>query len=113
MRISDWSSDVCSSDLRAVAKALAIAQPGANTSSDVDAGARTGVHPDAGLCRSTDARTAGGRLRLSERAAHQVPAAAHACNIRTEPRLVSVRSAERRVGTEWVSKCKSRWSPNH
>src|SRR3546814_15497046 len=116
MRISDWSSDVCSSDLRAVAKALAIAQPGANTSSDVDAGARTGVHPDAGLCRSTDARTAGGRLRLSERAAHQVPAAAQACNIRTEPRLVSVlvagfrrqRSEERRVGKGCVSTCRSR-----
>src|SRR3546814_17514378 len=28
-------------------------------------------------------------------------------------RRATVRSAERRVGTEWVSTCRSRWSPCH
>src|SRR3546814_11559516 len=30
-----------------------------------------------------------------------------------ESRLVHVRSEERRVGKEWVSTCRSRWSPYH
>src|SRR3546814_20342055 len=29
------------------------------------------------------------------------------------PELVGVSSGERRVGTEWVSTCRSRWSPYH
>src|SRR3546814_16304934 len=74
MRISDWSSDVCSSDLGARR-----AQPGGR------------------------AQRAGRRRRPG--------AAARRAEIdRPEGQC---RSAERRVGQECVSTCRSRWSPYH
>src|SRR3546814_4599672 len=83
MRISDWSSDVCSSDL---GRLFACAGPAG----------RPGVHgPD----RETHHRP---RAQL---AAHRLPAGlgyrAHAAGRRSE---------ERRVGKECVSTCRSRWS---
>src|SRR3546814_19530001 len=89
MRISDWSSDVCSSDLG------------------------TESRPDEGRLRHLAVRTGrsgrrvGGagvrnrRLRDDERRA-----------ARTAQRL-GQRSEERRVGKECVSTCRTRWSPNH
>src|SRR3546814_7884521 len=74
MRISDWSSDVCSSDL-----------PGQHQFRE-----RLSVDP-------WKRATADGDLILNDCAA---------CFRR-------VRSDERRVGIECVSKCRSRWSPYH
>src|SRR3546814_3279031 len=90
MRISDWSSDVCSSDLlgRSPDVRREPALPGVGTGADhlgVEDGSARGVHaPHVDELR--------GGLR---------PVGAHA------------RSEERRVGTECVSPCRSRCSPYH
>src|SRR3546814_8965201 len=81
MRISDWSSDVCSSDLELGCQAPFAAGLGG---------------PDDGV--------------WERRLAGAVSAVRRACAfpLDSEPR-----SEERRVGTECVSTCRSRWSPYH
>src|SRR3546814_17932858 len=84
MRISDWSSDVCSSDLFA-------------------ADARAAI--DGILARGRLPILAGGTglyFRALLQGLSPMPAADAA-----------VRSEERRVGKECVSTCRSRWSPYH
>src|SRR3546814_17995870 len=83
MRISDWSSDVCSSDL--------VGRHG-----DRGRAEQAALSP-AFFTRHT-ARRAGGTGPDAEPPRHQ--------------RLVC-RSEERRVGKECVSTCRSRWSPDH
>src|SRR3546814_6965998 len=89
MRISDWSSDVCSSDLdeqipfgiehfKVICDALAVASAG-----------KIG---DRSLCRSCT------NLRG---------------DLFSKPAAPGKRSEERRVGKECVSTCRSRWSPLH
>src|SRR3546814_3814861 len=83
MRISDWSSDVCSSDLRYAA-------------------ARSHLHPAATAARSAPmpaSRSGHGSASPRRQPAHA-----------NQP---SPRSEERRVGKECVSTCRSRWSPYH
>src|SRR3546814_18320027 len=84
MRISDWSSDVCSSDLGGQ-------RP------------RRMAGHDRALRR---AHFGGGRRRLHADAALWF----HALGNRADERG---RSEERRVGKECVSTCRSRWSPYH
>src|SRR3546814_1404310 len=87
MRISDWSSDVCSSDLVAV-----------GGGERLDAGAR-GVVED---------------VLRGQRPARGLAVGAQAerlVGLRAEP--LHQRSEERRVGKECVSTCRSRWSPYH
>src|SRR3546814_2720688 len=100
LRISDWSSDVCSSDLgRGGAAVPRRARPGGT-----EGGAS--VPP-----RRHRARPRGGRggARLVRRgpggASGERPE-------RTRPGDCA-RSEERRVGTECVRTCRSRWSPTH
>src|SRR3546814_8242140 len=84
MRISDWSSDVCSSDL---------------SHSDL----RTPMEQQAGkpLKKTTSSYS---HVGVSERDLTQdAPDAAHKGQTRS-------RSEERRVGKECVSTCRSRWS---
>src|SRR3546814_1766496 len=86
MRISDWSSDVCSSDLPAGGGGNTQALDFSFTSAETevaDGDAVTGVF----TVTVTD----------------DVPVAASQAN----------RSEERRVGKECVSTCRSRWSPYH
>src|SRR3546814_10200164 len=83
MRISDWSSDVCSSDL---------------------ADLRVILHTlDGDLVQKLQG--AGNDLRRDDRR-DRLPCRIH-------PRVSRQRSEERRVGTECVSTCRSRWSPSH
>src|SRR3546814_19304329 len=91
MRISDWSSDVCSSDLERLLDR--VQRAGADVAED-------------------DA----------DRADHQPGQADDAVAIRIAGVLGfgsargdchGIRSAERRVGKECVSTCRSRWSPEH
>src|SRR3546814_19787527 len=98
MRISDWSSDVCSSDLRPGAhpRAHALPPPG---SADLEGLPADGGRHERHLLRG--ARVAGPGL---------VSAAGRLTPVAVEPQL---RSAERRVGKECVSTCSSRWSPYH
>src|SRR3546814_1018517 len=94
MRISDWSSDVCSSDL-----VVALAQYGVSQAVATLGTATTPDHaellfrsaPDVYFCFDGD--------RAGLAAAWKA--------------LESVRSEERRVGKEGVSTCRSRWSPDH
>src|SRR3546814_9211686 len=88
MRISDWSSDVCSSDLVA-------ARPTSRSSSGCSC--KTIVCP----------REGGGTVRRS----NGVPPLREPTQGDISMKLD--RSEERRVGKECVSTCRSRWSPYH
>src|SRR3546814_3677355 len=91
LRISDWSSDVCSSDLRVTPPERL------NFDHDVDA-FRNGRHA------SLD-------LWLNERALASEGASARTYVVCGADRPSQVvRSEERRVGKECVSNCRSRWS---
>src|SRR3546814_19527401 len=113
MRISDWSSDVCSSDLMGITASVGIAV------------SVTGVA--FGLALAV--------LRAVRRPWLSVPIVIFADVMRSLPPLVVIiifffafplidlpmssftpvwlRSEERRVGKECVRTCKSRWSPLH
>src|SRR3546814_1125960 len=90
MRISDWSSDVCSSDLYSV-----------------HAGREPGFHLDAGAGRAGPGNPV-----------PAIAVAIYGAEVRRRalfavPGLEDRRSEERRVGKECVSTCRSRWSPYH
>src|SRR3546814_1590010 len=96
MRISDWSSDVCSSDL--------VGERKSHIHGGVDA---VGVF-DFGLGQGRAAvETPIHRLQAAEYVAFLQNAAQRPDFIRF------IRSEERRVGKECVSTCRSRWSPYH
>src|SRR3546814_2744009 len=87
MRISDWSSDVCSSDLSRTAGIIeSLKQDGA----EAETLARAGLPLDAYFSAA----------KLAWIVAHNDEAQ-------------RLRSEERRVGKECVSTCRSRWSPYH
>src|SRR3546814_19136810 len=104
MRISDWSSDVCSSDLRLLGThnlrnamlALAVAR---ECGVPLDDAAR-GISKLEPLSMRSSRRQLGAMTVLDD-AYNSNPASARE------------RSEERRVGTECVSTCRSRWSPYH
>src|SRR3546814_12064249 len=100
MRISDWSSDVCSSDLGAQDKQskawLSECLASANwLLKALDQRARTIVKVSTEIVKQQD-----GFFRKG--VTHLRPLT-----------LRAVRSEERRVGKECVSTCRSRWSPYH
>src|SRR3546814_2071406 len=91
MRISDWSSDVCSSDLAR-----------ANRGEDLGAA----VEPVAEAALTEEAAAP-----VAEEAA--APVAEETPAVEAAPAVDTARSEERRVGKECVSTCRSRWSPYH
>src|SRR3546814_10103087 len=105
MRISEWSSDVCSSDL---ADNLPMHADKHRNPEPVEEGLST--------------RSA---LRQAQGYGDEEPMAASASRAGTRPRselpmkkpparsATRRRSEERRVGKECVSTCRSRWSPYH
>src|SRR3546814_15259498 len=103
MRISDWSSDVCSSDL----SQAPVAQ--LDRASDYESEGRT--------FESFRARHFGSKARTPSTAASTPEAAVSVrSNSLRRPRIrtsVLLRSEERRVGKECCSTCRSRWSPYH
>src|SRR3546814_15368267 len=91
VRISDWSSDVCSSDL--------VMYHTRDSGAAIDA-----VHA-ARICRVAGARAVivdndQSPPRVDQRGQFRLP-------------VMKRRSEERRVGKECVSTCRSRWSPYH
>src|SRR3546814_16687663 len=104
MRISDWSSDVCSSDLRngvaGGARHVGCDQP-ILAKNAIDQGGfadvRAADHSDAHHSRRL---FVGIGCRLGLRQVHF-------------DGVEQIRSAERRGGKGWVSTCRSRWSPSH
>src|SRR3546814_6789423 len=87
LRISDWSSDVCSSDLRHVRIPPRRVRP-----SD---------HPFAVAAQRTTPWMEEVELRLEQQPSNRV----------AQQISRGSRSEERRVGKECVSTCRSRWSP--
>src|SRR3546814_19983580 len=120
MRISDWSSDVCSSDLQSQIVCVGPQQGFFNSHrySISDS-----VPPDEGLqCIRNDHIRAPGRCcfdrngtvsgRMSGKALyHGGPRPASACPPVADRPCQPCRSEEHRVGKECVSTCKSRWVP--
>src|SRR3546814_12431170 len=105
MRISDWSSDVCSSDL----------QDSDDRSGGLQALLRPAVHVSAESPRlllepdAHDVRRAGRAVSDRSSRGEGARRAVHpACRSRAERR-----SEERRVGKECVSTCRSGGSPYH
>src|SRR3546814_14025270 len=96
MRISDWSSDVCSSDLLCLALSdVALAEDHAKHFSEAEAWRHRQIEA---CTRAGDPIfIANGKYGVGKMAAAQ----GHH------------RSEERRVGTECVRTCRSRWSPYH
>src|SRR3546814_15774879 len=99
MRISDWSSDVCSSDLACLD--LMAAPSKSNT---LDKCTRELIHVAINVA-CTHLNEEGTRRHIRRAIAN----GASKCE------LIEVvqRSEERRVGKECVSTCRSRWSPYH
>src|SRR3546814_6676175 len=85
MRISDWSSDVCSSDLQALSDIYRVMRPGEPPTRETAEALFDGLFFDA----ERYDLSAVGRVKLN------------------------MRSEERRVGKECVSTGRSRWSPYH
>src|SRR3546814_10928264 len=95
MRISDWSSDVCSSDLAAFGNkdtTIKRLRARSTNASDLSGGVlqRNNIHI---------AVAAPGTVTQTLAA------------LRASPATTKARSEERRVGKECVSTCSSRWSP--
>src|SRR3546814_19970802 len=87
MRISDWSSDVCSSDLACLDR---------GRTGDFRHPLGTRAEPQ-GACQAGRALHAARLCRAAYRPDHHG----------------AIRSEERRGGKEGVSTCRSRWSPYH
>src|SRR3546814_21080001 len=102
MRISDWSSDVCSSDLP---EEVDVSLP---------LGERVGHSLVLGTTRVGKTRLA--ELFVTQDIRRKNAAGEHEVVIVIDPKgdadlLKRMRSEERRVGKECVSTCRSRWSP--
>src|SRR3546814_11088554 len=108
MRISDWSSDVCSSDLRGrqrqeddgPVRAAAVERHPDQRKEEIELEFRADGPED--------------RLRAGEAEQPQELLAVYAI----DERRIGIaeeeeRSEERRVGKEWVSTSRSRWWPDH
>src|SRR3546814_7080940 len=91
LRISDWSSDVCSSDLFRRAEGELCAR---RDTGGIDRAATCSRHSGSGAGGATAMRRQDGILPLAQGERKG-------------------RSEERRVGKECVSTCRSRWSPYH
>src|SRR3546814_13955386 len=109
MRISDWSSDVCSSDLprQQPAQILAFLQPDRAVVNLRDVAHDRESQPGAGLVAVEPRATIEqpGAVLLGDAGAVVLDQELD------EARLAAHRSAARRVGKEWVSTCRSRGSP--
>src|SRR3546814_13190077 len=110
MRISDWSSDVCSSDLVDAVAARGGDRAAIGRMADVPVAGAGRIDLDAavepGLAQARTQRA------LGHRRAADVAQADHQQALRLRHRSPP-RSEERRVGKECVSTCRSRWSPYH
>src|SRR3546814_15667473 len=114
MRISDWSSDVCSSDLDADTGALILLDIAAEPPKDGEAELEPVRIVEGSSTPARYGDQAGGADEDPARAQDQ--SVARAARRETPVPVVLTRfarSAERRVGKECVSTCRSRWSPYH
>src|SRR3546814_16455014 len=123
MRISDWSSDVCSSDLRFPGRVLAWQSsseasgfPAAQIYAVVLAGqVPAEAHSAGSPVRDSTGRPDRGRIYAArpELAASDSREEDSGWHSPFPGNHAAERSEERRVGKECVSTCRSRWSPYH
>src|SRR3546814_5028013 len=94
MRISDWSSDVCSSDLwlESICSFLCWGFPGAHAATNGGGDVLDDIALAMRLCARQDVQQSGFGVRRAKA-------------------FQPLRSEERRVGKACVSTCRSRWSP--
>src|SRR3546814_19096993 len=102
MRISDWSSDVCSSDLYSVSTDTHFSHKAWHDSSPAIGKIDFFMLGDQNHTLATNFDVLRDGQGLADRATFVV-----------DPQGVIPRSEERRVGKEVVSTCRSRWSPIH
>src|SRR3546814_5124248 len=118
LRISDWSSDVCSSDLQADVRAV-----------NIELGSGGAVYDVIVADRIADTEHVIAGVKLPMLGAHNVQNSLAAITVAKEMGIDDdtirrglaafggvkrrFRSDERRVGKECVSTCRSRWSPYH
>src|SRR3546814_20360730 len=124
MRISDWSSDVCSSDLAERKNTLPTFLP---TSTNIHMRLWIAEKPDAGrqIAKALGGgNESGGHIKLAggdivtwaighlleDFLPHDYDPAYQKWDLAHLP-ILPQRSEERRVGKECVSTCRSRWSP--
>src|SRR3546814_16927418 len=108
MRISDWSSDVCSSDLRRD-DALLCGRPGDADGRVVPADAAAELRPIGARDLVEQLGVVGERLEAMREAGRRIE---HQPVLLVEPRRQpAARSEERRVGKARDRTCRSRWSP--
>src|SRR3546814_15345491 len=109
MRISDWSSDVCSSDLNSPR----CTNDGENRRGSIPAAMESIpaaywiISPRAAITECPCCRSHRVTPRATEDGYHSMPWREKVCA------LLPCRSEERRVGKECVRTCRSRWSPYH
>src|SRR3546814_14114147 len=101
MRISDWSSDVCSS----ISLGIALGVSAAQTPSQDE---RYNTWGYSGSGTADDPYVLGGAKPYVQ--SNMLKRYGAVATIEWQP---SDRSEERRVGKECVSTCRSRWSPSH
>src|SRR3546814_8214144 len=97
MRISDWSSDVCSSDLHDDQRAILTRFLRRSAGDDI--GAQLG--------------DTAARIRHERQAGNDARRIVGAAGQQRPPDFLFAESEERRVGKERVSTCSSRWSPSN
>src|SRR3546814_12891511 len=100
MRISDWSSDVCSSDLI-----------GALNYHELVPGHHFHIASQNENEELHELRMKSSFSSFNEGWAEYAATLAGELGMYEEPAEKFGRSEERRVGKEWVSTCRSRWSP--
>src|SRR3546814_13385281 len=103
MRISDWSSDVCSSDLQPLVHLLGDLPA-------IDAARFELLDAALAVLQQRRVDEAGPEVERVDRLRRQTREAPGLVGVHGER---AVRSEERRVGKECVSTCRSRWSPYH
>src|SRR3546814_10493432 len=108
MRISDWSSDVCSSDLQ-LGRAVAVIE---NSGADFVFGDLIFYEQDRASFRYA------GDANYAAVIASRMPSLNHPTVLARRTAferigLFDPASEERRVGKECVSPCRSRWAPYH
>src|SRR3546814_19133141 len=96
MRISDWSSDVCSSDL---------------DYAGVGPGAHGRIATSEGRLATATLKTPGAWIASVEKNGHGLEVTDPVSANEQGDEMMLMRSEERRVGKEGVSRCRSRWSP--
>src|SRR3546814_18891205 len=113
MRISDWSSDVCSSDLAVDGTALfpyTFADPVSFGRTEAAAHAAFIAFGSLTFCNHAEKPNTAVRWETDATGPWAV---LEALRDIADGEEITLRSEERRVGKECVSTCRSRWSPYH